>query len=89
VGCSCTGSKMDWRETDEVSVLLPLSTGGALGGLGAGTFCGGGPELRGLEIPCINKFLNPSTSSDCLTKLDTGLSVVVRSKVAYVSKRSR
>lgn len=72
---------MDCRDTDEVSVLLPLSkmAGVELGGFEEGAFWGGGPELRGLLIPCISRFLKPSTFKDCRLTPGAGLSVAVRS----------
>lgn len=63
---SCTGSNMDCREPEEVSVLLLLSKAGGFCLLGAGAACGtgAGPEFRGLDIPVMSMFLKPSTSND-------------------------
>lgn len=84
-GCgSCTGSNMDCREMDDVSVLL-LSKTEALMGLGAVAAGGGGPELRGLDIPVMSRFLKPSTSSDAFVEAGAALSVAVRSTAKHIS----
>lgn len=82
-GCgSCTGSNMDCRDIDDVSVLLLLSKTGGLMGFGVAATCDGGrPELRGLDIPVISRFLKPSTSSDAFVDPGVVFSVAVRSIV--------
>lgn len=55
---------MDWRETDEVSVLL-LSNAEGAGGVAAGAGAGLwvlGLEPRGDEMPVMSNLLKPSTS---------------------------
>lgn len=73
---------------EEVSVLLLLSKMVGLSGLEAGAFGGGGPELRGLVMPCINRFLKPSTFNDCRLGPGATLSVAVRSVHQLVSTKS-
>jgi hypothetical protein len=83
---SCTGSDIDCRETDEVSVLLLLSkTGPEMLAAGAACGMGAGPELRGLDIPVISMFLKPSTSNDGFVVPVITPSVAVRSIADNVS----
>lgn len=85
---SCVASKIDCRDMEEVSVLLLSKVArGRLDGFEAGADCRGGPELRGLAIPCINRFLKPSTFRDCRLPPDIDLSVAIRSADHLVSTR--
>lgn len=72
-----------------MSVLLLLSKTAGLSELdeGAGTF-GGGAEPCGLAMPCINRFLKPSTFNDCRLGPGETLSVGVCSVDRHVSTKS-
>ena len=72
---SCGCSKIDCRDTDEVSVLLLLSNGVPPALVG----CAGGPEGRGVGLPVKSRFLKLSTSRDALLFAGEGLCVLVRS----------
>lgn len=85
---SCAVSNIDWRDMEDVSVLLLLSKTAGLSGLddGAGAM-GGGAELRGLAVmPCINRFLKPSTFSDCRLRPGAVLGVAVGSAVSVSAR---
>lgn len=66
------GSKIDWRDMEDVSVLLPLSpnipeAGCAYAGGVVGFFCG-----KAAALPVIRSRLNASTSIEALEPLDEG-----------------
>lgn len=65
-GTSCADSSMDCRDTDDVSVLLPLSTTAALAKLGAAGGCEACAACRGYGLPVNSMFLKLSTSSEAL-----------------------
>lgn len=65
-GASCAGSSKDWRDIDDASVLLPLSTTAAVAGFGAVGGCGAWAADRGYGLPVKSMFLKLSTSSDAL-----------------------
>ena len=75
------GSNKDWRDIDEVSVLLLLSNWMPLGMLGRG----GCPDCRGFALPVMSKFLKLSTSNDALLLPGAALSVAVRSSAMPLS----
>jgi hypothetical protein len=85
---SCAVSNIDWRDMEEVSVLLLLSKTAALSGMEEGTF-GAGAELPGLVMPFISRFLKPSTFNDCRLRPGAVLSEAVRSTDKHVSMESR
>lgn len=65
---------------EEVSVLLLLSKGGLSGFEEGAMVLGGGAETCGpVVIPFINRFVKPSTFSDCRLGPGAVLSVAVRS----------
>lgn len=75
---SCADSYSDWRDIDEVSVLLPLSNCGALSVLGATLVCGDWADGRGVGLPVKRRFLKLSTSNVALLLLVVCFSVPVR-----------
>lgn len=66
ISVSCVGSSRDWRDTDDASVLLPLSTVAVCAELGAVSGCEGCPVCRGYGLPVSSMFLKLSTSREAL-----------------------
>ena len=75
VSCGC--SKIDCRDTEDVSVLLLLSNCVPLAPVG----CAGRPEGRGVGLPVRSRFLKLSTSKDALLLPGGDLCALVRSSV--------
>lgn len=82
---SCGGSYNDWRDIDEVSVLLPLSSWGALSEFGATIICGDRADGRGVALPVKRRFLKLSTSSAALLLPGVVFSAPVRPSTLAVS----
>lgn len=70
---------MDWRDIDDVSVLLLLSTIAPVIGLCNNGCVDGVPEPDGFTLPVISSLLKASTSSEALVNPESVLSAGGRS----------